>query len=258
MEYSGVEKPLEQEEGIKSEIIETQSDVFKRERLLKTSFEWVDFWYNTSLISPYQKWIFKKIEERFENEDSSRVVLLKNPQIQIFLARLISSYAKDWDKDNLKTTDKKNSNTETVYDENEQINDNSIAENWEEYELLPETWEEYKLHELIPENFEEFLLSDEWIRILKDEIDTHIDNDWNFYENFRISERNLRIKLTQAWYNSVYREYNRKTNDLADDDTIEINRMWNVVVNLIDAAVWKHLKSWWKDFNRLWKSEYSV
>ena len=43
MEYSGVEKPLEQEEGIKSEIIETQSDVFKRERLLKTSFEWVDF-----------------------------------------------------------------------------------------------------------------------------------------------------------------------------------------------------------------------
>ena len=27
--------------------------------------------------------------------------------------------------------------------------------------------------------------------------------------------------------------------------------MWNVVVNLIDAAVWKHLKSWWKDFNRL-------
>jgi hypothetical protein len=79
------------------------------------------------------------------------------------LRRILGEHTTEWskNKDNQskKETEKKDSN-----------------EQGEEVEET-ETWEDYKERESSPENFEEFLLSDEGIRILVDEIDKHLDNE---------------------------------------------------------------------------------
>lgn len=241
------------------ETTKLKNTVLSGEDVLATAYrEWgaVDFWYNTAFIPGHFKEIKNKILEKFKDIDSSTAILLKNPQIQIFLSRIISNYEGNWNEIKSKNIENKRNSInsdDALMDKNKEINSKDSVENWENNELDDlhyETWEEYKAHALDPESFENFLLSDEWISILKNEISTHIDGNWNIYKNYRISETNLRIKLNQAWHNSIYRDYNLKFNKIANDNIIEINRIWNIVTNVIDSAVWNHLRQTWDKFNR--------
>lgn len=232
----------------------TMSNIRYREGVLKRVYEepwWVldkCFWYNTALIPNHFKEINSRMSEKFKDIDSSTASLLNNSQIQIFLSRLISNYENDWNKNSLKITSINNKQINIQPAGNEWAN----SDDTEEHDLNKsnyETWEEYKAHSSTPVGFEEFLLSDEWIWILKNEIGTHIDENWNVYENFGFSETNLKIKLIQAWHNSMYRDYNRKFNVITSDNIIEASRIWNIVTNVIDSTVWNHLKLWWTKFD---------
>ena len=75
----------------KLEIGKLGEDVSQREETLRNAFVNVNIWDDDiSLVTKDLKSIINKIENKFENEKSSRAILLKNPQIQNFLASLIS------------------------------------------------------------------------------------------------------------------------------------------------------------------------
>lgn len=209
---------------------ELKSGIPQREQILRNAFTNVDFWDDISLVTKDLKTIVNKLENKFENEDSSRAILLKNPQIQNFLASLISQHRKTRE---VKCS--KNNNQE----KSEENSDEEIVE----------SWEDYVLREASPENFEDFLVSDDWIRVLKDEIDNHIDPNGNFYENYKISKTVLQIKLKKCWFNSMRRKYNLDNNIFSNEETIELRNLWNIIVKWVDKAVWNHLKSWWSNFD---------
>jgi len=209
---------------------ELKSGIPQREQILRNAFTNVDFWDDISLVTKDLKTIVNKLENKFENEDSSRAILLKNPQIQNFLASLISQH-----RETRELKRSKNNNQEGV----EENSDEEIVE----------SWEDYVLRETSPENFENFLLSDDGIRVLKDEIDNHIDPNGNFYENYKISKTVLQIKLKKCWFNSMRRKYNLDNNIFSNEETIKLRNLWNIIVKWVDKAVWNHLKSWWSNFD---------
>ena len=210
---------------------ELKSGIPQREQILRNAFTNVDFWDDISLVTKDLKTIVNKLENKFENEDSSRAILLKNPQIQNFLASLISQHRKTRE-----VKRSKNNNQE----KSEENSDEEIVE----------SWEDYVLREASPENFEDFLVSDDGIRVLKDEIDNHIDPNGNFYENYKISKTVLQIKLKKCWFNSMRRKYNLDNNIFSNEETIKLRNLWNIIVKWVDKAVWNHLKTWWSNFDK--------
>jgi len=206
------------------------NEIHDREETLKKAFINVDFWINIPLVAGDSQSIINKLEKRFDNEDSSRAILLKNSQIQRFLASLVSQH-----RNTREPKRSKNNNQE-------EIEENSDEE-------IIESWEDYVLREASPENFEDFLLSDDGIRVLKDEIDNHIDQNGNFCENYKISKTALQIKLKKCWFNSMRRKYNLENNIFSNEETIKLRNLWNIIVKWVDKAVWNHLKSWWSNFD---------
>ena len=216
----------------KLEIGKLGEDVPQREETLRNAFVNVNIWDDDiSLVTKDLKSIINRIENKFENEKSSRAILLKNPQIQNFLASLISQHRKTRE-----VKRSKNNNQE----KSEENSDEEIVE----------SWEDYVLREASPENFEDFLVSDDGIRVLKDEIDNHIDPNGNFYENYKISKTVLQIKLKKCWFNSMRRKYNLDNNIFSNEETIKLRNLWNIIVKWVDKAVWNHLKTWWSNFDK--------
>jgi hypothetical protein len=136
-----LENNLEQD-TTKKELNRMRPEISARDDILKEAFVKVDFSNPTSMVTEGLKSIINKIETKFENEDSARATLLKNPQIQTFLALLISEHKQSRE---LKRS---------------QSNNGENLENSSNDEMV-ESWEDYVLRESTPENFENFLLSDD-------------------------------------------------------------------------------------------------
>lgn len=217
-------------QGSRAEQQKLQSDIKKN-----NTHRMLHFYDNSDIPSDASS-LVKRLKEKFKNDDSREWSLLTNPQIQKLLGNILSEHVKEWNKKRSERSEQE------IKQQNEWNNENNEEET--------ETWEDYKERESSPENFEEFLLSDEWIRILVDEIDKHLDNEWKIHKNYPISEKDLKLKLKRSRYTTMQREYNEK-NGISDDENLqEIKQMGNIVADGIDTVVWIYLKSWWKAFDQ--------
>ena len=230
--------------------IETSHNVDEREQVIQdtrkkawrlkseikknNTYKRLNFHYDISDIPRDGSSLIKRLKEKYKNDDSREWALLNNPQIQNMLGNILGEHVREWNK---KTHQR--SEQETQQQEWEEQNKKEEAE----------TWEDYRERESSPENFEEFLLSDEGIRILLDEIDKHLDDEWNIHKNYPISEKDIKLKLKRSRYSMMQREYNEKNDITTDAETQEIKQMGNIVVDGIDTAVWNYLKSGWNTFD---------
>ena len=230
--------------------IETSHNVDEREQVIQdtrkkawrlkseikknNTYKRLNFHYDISDIPRDGSSLIKRLKEKYKNDDSREWALLNNPQIQNMLGNILGEHVREWNK---KTHQR--SEQETQQQEWEEQNKKEEAE----------TWEDYRERESSPENFEEFLLSDEGIRILLDEIDKHLDDEWNIHKNYPISEKDIKLKLKRSRYSMMQREYNEKNDITTDAETQEIKKMGNIVVDGIDTAVWNYLKSGWNTFD---------
>ena len=221
-----------------------KTEILEVERKRKNTYRNLSFRYDISEASKNGSSLVKKLKEKFKDDDTREWALLSNPQIQELLRRILGEHTTEWNKNkdnqSKKETEKKDSN-----------------EQGEEVEET-ETWEDYKERESSPENFEEFLLSDEGIRILVDEIDKHLDNEWNIDKNYPISYQDLKVKLKRSRYSVMQREYDEKNGISEDNNKLrEIEKIGNIVADEIDTAVWDFLKAWWDKFDEklVWNLE---
>ena len=201
----------------------------------QNTYKKLNFHYDTADIPQDGSSLIKRLKEKFKDEDSREWALLNNPQVQNLLANILWEHVRERNK-------KKNDREQQEKDKKPEWQENKKEEE-------VESWEDYRERESSPENFEEFLLSDTWIRILIDEIDKHLDENWKINERYPIYEKDLKLKLKKSRYSLMQREYNEKNGISTSIEMQEINQMWNIVADGIDTAVWDYLKSWWNNFD---------
>lgn len=207
----------------------------------KKVYQTLNLWYSQDEISHFMKktvWSF--------DSNSLEWILVNNTQIQCFLNSALNDRQKDWSEINRIHQQKKSEEKADNVEEEGNIDDDTDEEDDFEDEYDEESWEDYSLRESSPEKFEQFLSSEEWINILKKEIDDHTDPNWNIYQSFPISNKNLLLKLKKAWFNSIREKYNKEYEIIADDDDkTNIKKYWELVAQGIDDLVWEFLKWWW-------------
>lgn len=251
-EKAVIRESREAQQWLRREVKRGAEDVYKR------SFWRLNFFYNSSNILEGWNSIIKRLNEKFKDDDSLEGVLFNNPQVRKLLSNIVSSQAKDIGKDKhryekkLSKTKKAEANQEQNKNkdsnENEGLDGNEISIQDEPVE----SWEDFKYNQSSIENFENFILSDEWIAVIVNELKRHIDEKTGqVYPNYPISEDILKLRLKNAWDNKLHREYNEKFDDpTSDEEKDKFDRLWNILEDGIDNIVWEHIKNWWVAFDR--------
>ena len=214
---------------------------------VKNVFWKLDFHYDTSATSGDWENIINWLSQKFNNDSSVEWILFNNPQVKKLLSNIVKSQANDIKKDKdiyqkylltKKDEVKQDSNKSEGLDGNEIIDDTI------------ESWEDYKYKHTSIENFENYILSDEWVAVIIKEIKRHIDmKTGKVYTNYPISEDILKLKLKNAWDNSLRKKYN-KNRDETNEEKDKFDKLWNLFEGKIDNIVWEYIKNWWNKFNQ--------
>ena len=228
-EMAALAKSNEQQQELKKEI--------ERNRKYKGIFRRLTFHYNTSNILENWRNIINQLTEKFKDDDSIEWTLFNNPQVKKLLSNIVNSQVQTIEEEKVRC---ERHLAEMIL---------KGKENDEESRDI--TLEQYMIDNLQLENFEEFILSDEWIAIIVRELKRHINIEtWEFYPNYPINEEILKLKLNNAWNNSLYKEYNIENGIYTSEEKDEVDRIWNVVEDKIDDIVWDYIKNWWKTFDK--------
>ena len=231
-EINSYEAPLDEKEKEKKGVIDESKEKvksLKNEIILKRSFSKINFHLDTTSITAGWASIISKLREKYNNDDSLEWSLLGNPQIQNLLWNAVSLHVKQWNNLKIKHALKSKKDKE---DENDE-------------KLNVERWEDFELRESSPEKFEEWLLSPQWINALRNEIEDHLDENWNLIEGYSINEKDLRISLEKTWYANLLTNYNLKYNIFDNEDKKYMKNMWLLVHSEISSIVKDQLISNW-------------
>lgn len=189
-------------------------------------------------------------------------IIFGNPEIKNLLSNIVN---RQWQTiQNMKKKYEKKLEEEKIRaqkEKNEELNENN--------EKPVKSWEEYKYEKFSQEIFEEFILSDEWIAVVVDEIKSHIDTshqDKNgaydkFYENYPISEKNLEIKLKSAWESKMKSSYYEEIYDEEKKEEMEKKDVLsNKIIGCVDKIIWDGMKSGNIDFNQeiIWELNWFI
>ena len=189
-----------------------------------------------------------KVEKKWELE----WIIFNNPEIQNLLNYILNH---QWQE--IQIMKQRYNQKKTAENKGNAQNEKSDNNN----EEIVQSWDEYKYENFSQESFEEFILSDEWIAIITDEIKSHIDTSHEnengeydrFYENYPLSIKNLEIKLKNAWESKIQWEYYTK-NGIYDEEKKEEIEKLDVISNQItwyvDKIVWEHMKYGNGNFNQ--------
>ena len=235
-------------------IIEVKND---SEKILSRTFWKLSFHYNTSSVLENWGNIIKRLNEKFRDDDSLEWVLFSNPQVKKLLSNIVSAQAKDIQNEKIiyeKLSLRRRSEGDKALRNNKDIIENEdfdINENLKQDEPI-ESWEDYKFNQSSIWAFEDFILSNEWIEIIVNELKRHIDEKtWEIYPNYPISEDILKLRLKNAWDNKLHRDYNIKIGVYAnDEDKDKFDRLWNILEDEIDNIVWEYIKNWGNNFDK--------
>ena len=193
-------------------------EVIKNEDNLRGTYKKLNFYYDTSVFPKGWRDIILKMRKSEVDKNSLEWALLKNEQIQHLYATIISWH---------------------IQSRNERLERVKKEENRSD-------WDIYSENESTPEKFEEFLLSEEWMQILTDEINRHLDKDGQAYDNYKVTSEILELKLRTARFDKIYREYSLEyLVDWVDEKENRMRQSINIVLNNVDDKIWDYLKMWW-------------
>ena len=224
---NSVDKKGLEEKDVIDESREKQKSL-KSEIMLKRSFSKINFHLDTTSTTADWASIISKLKEKYNNDNSLEWALLGNPQIQNLLWNAVSWHAKSWNKLKIKHT----------------LNNKDNKEDKNEEEKV-EKWEDFELRESSPEKFEEWLLSVQWINALRNEIEDHLDENWNLIEGYSINEKDLRLSLEKTRYINLLGNYNLKYKIFDNEEKKYMKDMWFLVHDEITSIVKKQLISKW-------------
>lgn len=217
-------------------------------------------------------WIdFKnRLNNKFSNKWGVDWIIFNNSGVQTLLASIVD---RQWQEIN---------NSNRLYQK--KIEEEKLKAKWLTSESLDhneeavQSLEDYKYINSSPKSFEEFVLSDEWIAIVRKEIQSHIDTshknengEYNkFYENYPISEANLHIKLSSAWKSKILNGYYKESGICGYDEQLseeerkakeeemeKLDAISNEITWYVDRIVWEYMKSGKEDFDGdiIWELE---
>ncbi len=216
LEYSGAISDFHKEEEDLKQVIETNDN-------FRNSYKKINFHYDTSVFPKGWRDIIQKMIDSKVDKNSLEWALLKNEQIQHLYATILSSH---------------------IESRNERLERVKKKENKSD-------WDIYSERESTPEKFEEFLLSDEWMQVLMNEINRHLDKDGQTYDNYKVTSEILELKLRTARFDKIYREYNLEyLVDWVDEKENKMRKSINTILDNVDDKIWNYLKAWW---DKRWK-----
>ena len=198
-------------------------ETIKTEDNFRNSYKRINFHYDTSVFPKGWRDIIQKMRKSDVDKNSLEWALLKNEQIQHLYATIISSH---------------------IQSRNERLERVKKEENRSD-------WDIYSERESTPEKFEEFLLSEEWMQILADEINRHLDKDGQAYDNYKVTSEILELKLRTARFDKIYREYSLEyLVDWVDEKENMMRQSINIILDNVDDKIGDYLKAWW---DKRWK-----
>ena len=193
-----------------------------------------------------------KFKTKFTDNSKLEWIIFQNPEIQDLLDTIVVHQSQEIDTMQLRYNQKKMANNkDKSQDETDENNSEIIS------------WEDYKFANFSQSSFEEFVLSDEWIAIILDEIKSHINSDYEdengqyntFYKGYEFSRINLEVKLKNAWESKMQSNYYAINYDEEKIEEMEkLDVISNQIIWYIDEIVLNYIKSGWKDFDQdvLW------
>ena len=212
------------------------------------SADWTDFKYRLNTKTNNKWWI--------------EWIIFKNSEVQTLLTTIVD---RQWQQIN---TSKK------LYQK--KIEEEKLKESLDQDKEAVKSFEDYKHEKISQKSFEEFVLSDEWVAIVTNEIQWHIDTSHQnengeydkFYENYPISGANLEIKLRAAWEAKMLKDYHKEINwddnQLSEEDRIakeeemeKLDVISNQITWYVDKIVWNYMISGKKNFDQdiMWELE---
>lgn len=247
--------------------VEVESKAEKRERVYKK----INFNLKESSVPENWSSLVKRLKEKYKNDNSLEGTLLNNPQIQNILARIVGRYENERDNITKKKYSRKKEKNDKLIEkainqaktnnQNENSKSESWGKTWENIEenkeekvdeIKTESREEFALRESTRQKFENWLLSKDWVRALMNILDDHIDENWNLYEKYPISEKDLELKLEKAWITHLRSKYNSENHlDNQDDKSNkkELNEVWKTIQDGVNKAVKNHMLNEWTEFD---------
>lgn len=198
-------------------------ETIKTEDNFRNSYKRINFHYDTSVFPKGWRDIIQKMRKSDVDKNSLEWALLKNEQIQHLYGTILSSH---------------------IQSRNERLERVKKEENRSD-------WDIYSERESTPEKFEEFLLSEEWMQILADEINRHLDKDGQAYDNYKVTSEILELKLRTARFDKIYREYSLEyLVDWVDEKENMMRQSINIILDNVDDKIGDYLKAWW---DKRWK-----
>lgn len=208
-----------------------------------------DWWYN--LTNSHWDNLGKKLHNRFSDNSGLESVMLQNPEIWNLMGIIVMNQLEEIDKYKSRYLWKKEKNK--VQDEvNLESNENDIEPT--------QSWEDYKFENLSLDNLEKFILSDEWLTIIIDEIKSHIDTSHEdnngqydrFYMWYPFSVNNLEIRLRNAWEDKMHWDYYERTYLLPEniEQMEKLDVLSHKITQYVDKIVWNYIKSGKEIFNQ--------
>ena len=240
--YESNSEPIKLEKEKVLKISEEKLNSLKSEIALTETYKnlkFSDTLKNTPSVSNYWFGIIGKLE-KYKNDNSLKGTLLNNPEIKNLLTTIVSEYANQQNslkarylKNNLKEEIKKDKSD----DSGESIDIKEIESRWD-----------YALRESSYEKFEDWLISEDWVHALMNEIDNHIDNNWNPIENYPIDGKSVKVKLEQVRLMNLRKNYN-SANGIYNEAEKKFNDIWLIIKGGVESAVKKHIIEWWNAFD---------
>ena len=198
---------------------------------IKANFNEINFNIDTTSIPKDWENIINSLRKSYDNDDSLEWALLRNPQIQNFLWKIVAWRKDAWNKLQWQLDWR-------IKSQDTQNNEDGYIESWEEFELREST----------PQKFEEWLLSGSWISTLKTLVEDYLDENWNFIKGYSITEKDLKLGLEKARYNSLHTNYNLEHQLFDNNETKYLKDMWALIQGSVNSAVKEYMISGWISF----------
>lgn len=252
-----IKESIEAQKWLKRSVQEENLKTLE-DNILKKACRRINLHYNPTNILENWNNIIKRLTEKFKDDDSVEGILFNNPQVKKLLSNIVSFQAKDIKKDksiyerNLSKSKKAEASQEPSKNKDSNQSENLDGNEIPIQDEPVESWEDYKYNHSSLESFENFILSDEWIAVIVNEVKRHINRETGeIYSNYEISEEILKLRLKNAWDNKLRREYNEKIGDpTSDEEKDKFDRLWNIFEDGIDNIVWEYIKSWGERFDK--------
>lgn len=201
----------------------------------------------------------KKLNDKSTDEWGLESIILQNPEIWNLLSAIVSHQSKEIENMKTRYMTKKPADVANIPEEMDKNPDETDENHNENNEEISKSREEYESENSSLDSFEDFILSEEWIAIIIDEIKSHIDtsheNENGEYDRlngeYPFSLTNLEVRLKNARKDKMHWDYYAKTyNSDKLEEVAKMHILSNQITWYVNKLVWNYTKSNGEIFNQ--------